>query len=970
MTDALHWFIPARRAVVRGPTSYRDLIRAWRTQLSTHAEALRRWYPPLSADGVDAGIEAIESWEGAFFSATLAAARNDLQTHNRASVHFKPRLWKGAYRVLCESAAGPNEPGPTIFEPSQSEDPKLVLTDKREIHNADAPLLTGDVVELPLHKFLAVAGLGEYGRRPRFDQVEFDPEGSYLLGTSLKSQVPLHDNLLAMRFQLILGCYLGAFYHPEPVFKSETRAPTAKVSGPVAAVVPEPPALERLRADIERVLGQAREVRRPYEEVREVPGFEDAVPEPVREDLGRLFESKDPTRLGPFLERLRAAIRDPISRDSRRERDRLNQLHMLVSARLQMLVTSIRELIDSEEWAAYEHLGPDIERSHRVQLRRMTKLRMPCRGGRYCPSYHRWNEVSEVVAALVAKREALEGAAAASATRRGRAARQRAAGGGTSIYARGMVYAGTLFSGAGPGRGRARWAPSEEAWHFKCYRWCRDGDRYPAMNLPFKTGLKNFVPGLPVTPGSVCSDTTLWLSNFMIRNRSAGQWGRGSVAASMRKATSAPLSAYFEYIPAKEAAKEAPHISRDDRLAALETLVPRVEALYARVHGDTAFWVQDLRWAQGQLPWSALDETHRSNLERTANAWRGPSPRHRKKVPPPGWFFWSAATCYKDRTAFNAPIEALHDRLMASAKAFSDGLEAAIDSPEWAAFDGEGGSFKGKYVEGPRTDLAGMAPLGFLSDRRAHKRRRRTLARAIAVIRARLARKLRRLRWLREHPQHVQEQRGGAVDLSGFMRDVNTVTYSGHEWAVVKLREHAELLNAELRPTAGFLAAFHPLSGAPFPIEVDGGQLYVFEQGSGLSRPKGVKPHWFGAAPFRWHAVRNNEFTFQISKSGHRVRFGETSRRRRRILNAITRLRADVLLPEHQHGPFRPILIQPTSRPRDRSKRPAWDAAMSRMVTHGLDMYASRALPFPTLLEVRGAFAEYEEVMKQVVEFG
>src|SRR5206468_3825350 len=93
---------------------------------------------------------------------------------------------------------------------------KLKLNENNEVGNHDALFLMGDVVEFPLFMFLEICGKKDYA------DLQFDPAGSFLCGSSVKSRsgaerfahsAPLlHDNLIAMRLQFILNLLRGAFY--------------------------------------------------------------------------------------------------------------------------------------------------------------------------------------------------------------------------------------------------------------------------------------------------------------------------------------------------------------------------------------------------------------------------------------------------------------------------------------------------------------------------------------------------------------------------------------------------------------------------------------------------------------------------------------------------------------------------------------------------------------------------------------
>ena len=243
----LTWIVPARRAVVSvDQISYRDALSQWAQEIQNRHEALGRWY--FAEDGAarlhDARAQLV-SWIASFDApmppvsehadasalpgvpllppapTVVSAAPESTSTLHRIDPMLA-RLWKGPLRVLLE-APGPSE-GPAAGAPSPAPDPTrrrgaphidlgplmraLVLTAHKEIANSDATLFPGDVVEFPLFKLLALAG------KEAFGSMQFDPNGSFLLGTALTGEgdgARLHDNRLAMRFQALLSAARGAF---------------------------------------------------------------------------------------------------------------------------------------------------------------------------------------------------------------------------------------------------------------------------------------------------------------------------------------------------------------------------------------------------------------------------------------------------------------------------------------------------------------------------------------------------------------------------------------------------------------------------------------------------------------------------------------------------------------------------------------------------------------------------------------
>lgn len=100
------------------------------------------------------------------------------------------------------------------------------LNANREVEDAGSELLMGDVVEFPLHKFLYACGLA------RYRDLDFDPEGSFLQGNSVRTRgssgsepsssgsspgAQLHENIVAMRFQLLLSLAQGSFWSSREV---------------------------------------------------------------------------------------------------------------------------------------------------------------------------------------------------------------------------------------------------------------------------------------------------------------------------------------------------------------------------------------------------------------------------------------------------------------------------------------------------------------------------------------------------------------------------------------------------------------------------------------------------------------------------------------------------------------------------------------------------------------------------------
>jgi len=978
VTEALHWFIPARRAVVRIPLNYGALINAWRSELLRCEAALMRWYD-LDEEGIDAGLAAIEQWQRTFFddAGHIVAPRDGEVTLDTPPYHFKPRLWKGPHRVLVESALGPDEPGDRMFEPVETVDPPLSLTAQREVDNQGAPLLMGDVVELPLFKFLAAAGRADFGTYPTYEDVfQFNPTGNYLLGTSLDEggdvEPLMHDNLTAMRFQTLLGCMMGSFYHPEPVFLNTPRAVIAEIPASLAPTpAPEEPPdpLAELIADVKRVYAIVRvdadnlfkqELTKSEKLQPDWPLVNSTTRSKLRQWAGQRYKSSPAPRA--FLYRINKRVEELSAEDDRSVNEEIElalvmDLHLRVIARLSEWMLEVDEMITSDEWKAFEHVPADF-RLLEAELASTMSVRPSC--GAVCLDEHARLDFCTVIKALGEKLAELEKLQAAKDP-------DLPSGSGSSapaVHARGMIYAGTLF-----GASHRNGYKGPDAWHFYTNGWCRNKQGLPARCLATKEGLSRLPKNQPVTPGSVCSDTTLLLLNFMVRNHGPDAnsvWGKGAVGRTMRAREEGRhyvIHDHYEYVPREDIAALAPEVTAEEQLAALAGLIEDTRALRATVHGETSFWSACLAEARALPTWSHISDKVRENLDKyeTATLWGC--------GPPAGLMhFLSKGLKSAGGEAYDALIHR-HDALVAGAVEFDRQLTELMGTKEWGIFLKVGTTITKRQTEiAELSEYSGTGFAGYYADN--HKRGRR-LGRAIWLLDKALKNKISKLEKRLDQPEKLKDQVGGIVDMSDHLGEVNNVSLNGHEWALVRLRSHDAMLAETELPRAGALSAFHPLSGKPFFDSSchPKGQLYVFEQSSSLSRTTdadGNRHSWMGAAPFHWRKVEGN--LFLIEPTGNSVKFYEATRTRSKKLVGITKLAdVDQLAALHQSGPvFRPMLIHPTTKPAGQGKRDKRTLAESRMVKNGGLLYESRALPYPTLNEVRGAYAEHSEALQQV----
>jgi hypothetical protein len=256
----LNWIVPARRAVVAAsssgqPTlSWQSVHNEWLQTIHDNKARLIEWYAPLddqtrSAEELTAALDLVlgarppdgESTESSEEedSAPMHAARwrpggpnlptPDLSRDDAvpaagaspvpAEIGLHVRLWKGPLRVLRELEETPSFSTRATVERRQAtrltlgdETLRLDLNEQGEVQNQDASFVPGDVLEFPIFKLWWLAGVR------MFEGASFTPRGSFLLGTSARDReenapgaLALHDNMLAMRFQLLLNVARGAW---------------------------------------------------------------------------------------------------------------------------------------------------------------------------------------------------------------------------------------------------------------------------------------------------------------------------------------------------------------------------------------------------------------------------------------------------------------------------------------------------------------------------------------------------------------------------------------------------------------------------------------------------------------------------------------------------------------------------------------------------------------------------------------
>lgn len=781
MSASLTWIVPGRRAVVQKRATYAQVFAAWIDELPRCREAFARWYS--LADGKFWGAYAVAvGWHGLFFNtACIDACRDGLATIDSKMYHFRVRLWKGPARVLRETAD--QAVGPKILDPIETVEPNLLLNnDTREVENFDALFLMGDVVEFPLWKILAAGGKGDFGALPRYDDVlTFDGKGSYLLGTSVKKvgsapnpgdpppEPLLHDNLTAMRFQTVLGCYIGSYYHNKAVYKDQSRAVSAS-------------------------------------------------------------------------------------------------------------------------------------------------------------------------------------------------------DGSDKVFARGMMYSGVLFFRRKKTGKRNKLG--FEYWSHYTNEWGRSPSGSRPICMPTKSGLAGLVPDLPVTGGSVCSDTALLLMYYMMRLHD-GSWGRGSVGRTMSKHPDSPMHGHYEMWTAAEIAKLVPAVTPDELKEKGERLLKLMPPVRDLALGEDNFVKTALTQAEKQPDWSFVDPKRAAKLASKTGAAKS---------------FMSSLKSMLYSRRVKSPERAvlikLHKAVVLGVVQFAKALDQLMQDDAWIEFDTP--KFVSPYFAGRGVKWAVDAVMKAKACPKKSKCNVYHGAQWAVWVAKKLDSKKKRLEKLLENPKRLERKVSiGYLDLSPHLSDVNTVSTNGHEWCIVRLYNYDKLLLEQDLPRAGFVAGFDPLSGetyGPTDGDIERGQFWVFEEGASLGRwttPNGPRKKQvvFGARPFKWAKVENNHFAVKVdasSKNRQKVYFGASRKVRGKRLLKISRIKGAPsggthLKDAHLAAPetFRPLVVVPTKG----NDKATYGPALDRMMTNVMDLYQARALPFVTIGEAKGGFADHAEVAKWYTKY-
>lgn len=412
----------------------------------------------------------------------------------------------------------------------------------------------------------------------------------------------------------------------------------------------------------------------------------------------------------------------------------------------------------------------------------------------------------------------------------------------------------------------------------------------------------------------------------------------------------------------------APAVTREQQLAGLESVLSKVSELQDRSGSTDGFWLAPFIAAQAEGAWKQVSRSTRDHLEehaqKTTGGWR-----------PPVYFlkFLSSGLKSHDGDAF-ALLSRMHDAILSGARDFIRDLRALMtENPHWGTFRDLGPDIEIDCADSIAT-LESIPSGGFIGRYGDNHELARSIAKAVHYLQKALRSKRKELEKLAASPDKIKDRVGGVRDMSDELGDVNVVSLTSHEWCMVKLYPPEDLMDAAELPRDGFLSAFHPLAGTDYlgPGCRSDGQLFLFEQGARLSRhtAEDKKVRFFGAKPFWFQPIPQNRF--EIHLSGKSVCFRNPDRDDSRALRGITRLRdAEAMQRLQSEGPGRPFLVHPTTKPSEASgRRPAWTTATARLVTNGTSMWASRAVPYPTMDEAKGGFATWDEAAAARKRFG
>ena len=527
-----------------------------------------------------------------------------------------------------------------------------------------------------------------------------------------------------------------------------------------------------------------------------------------------------------------------------------------------------------------------------------------------------------------------------------------------TVYARGMMYAAVINS--------PRWSSYGDKSLKDSYRlftsgWCHDVKKFdPPRCMPTRESLDLLPKHQPMTPGGVCSDTLLWLTNYMIcTDKKKWSTGKGSVSGTVTN-EGYPIYDYYNRIPAKDIEKWAPEFTREEKIKNLEVLYSELNALYDLIYGETALWNVLFNTIVASAP-NVSDLIPNKRLKKLQEL----APKTK-----PNSFMQTLYYAIKSKDTKPDGRKALidlHKSIAFNIAQWAASMDRLIEKKYWMMFSSYGPN--SGDLEPYLTNMREVA----YDETKGYKDRHGM--NDAYKIRFKLRSKIKALKKLRDNTDKIKSSRGGEVDLTKKLSDINVVAVSGHEWGIVRVKPLRQLLEEEKLPTTGYIAAFEPLSGidcCPATASPEG-QFYVYEESGSALRKKvedinGSKKHsLMGCTPFNWYKVSENRFS--ISVNGSQVYFnamGGTTRSK--PLKSITMLRPPknsehkTILDSLHNTPtqtYLPIFIHPHL---EHWKSDTGKRAFSRFVTNGNDLYSSRAVPFPSLNEWQGVLPNAEDI--------
>ena len=420
---------------------------------------------------------------------------------------------------------------------------------------------------------------------------------------------------------------------------------------------------------------------------------------------------------------------------------------------------------------------------------------------------------------------------------------------GLAVYARGMPYAGTLVS---PGS-------HDEGWKVQNYHWGTNDKG--STNLPmFRPGQSpSFPDDQPLTPGWTCSPFTLFISQYLLGARGGKKSSNrllfdGGVRTTYTEHTKLglPIHRHYEYLSWQTFAGAPSLVAQSaETTEVVSALRTKLEEAIGDLSGESL------------LSGSGLSEATQERVEKYASG---------KKADPKAL---SAAVAVMVESASGSkhaapdadkePLRKFHAAWMERVVAFPTGAWPDIKGDGgWAAVGKKAPKVSTQSWPGPcpeegcSKDHAGM---------KAVKAALKELKKALGALPA-----------SGEGAVGFDGRSALHADFSEALGDVNVVILNGHEYAIIKVWPHEDLMKETALPRTAALAGYHPLTGTPITT-ADGvpanGQLYVMDATGSYwtwKPDKDTSRQVFRTPPWRATVIDGNRMLLSYSKKSAEVK--------------------------------------------------------------------------------------------------